>query len=158
MFEYTQNRLNNSKNRVDRFIDENLLDWANEELVRPTQKLAQEQGYSEPVIQSIKVEKDGFMKLKFIWDYKGPEGQPIAVFLEKGTKKHKIRAKGKLYGGADFLRFFSKIFNKKIFRLEVNHPGFDGREIMKKGYDQNILNLKHRVVVETNNYLMVNRL
>lgn len=155
--EYARNRLENSEKRIHNFIDENIVDWATETILIPTQHSALELGLNQNALNGMKIEKNGFMKAKMTWEYRGPKDVPLHIFLEKGFKAHDIEAIGKLLGGADHLMWVDKT-GKKLFRRKVRHPGFAGYGILEKGWGNNKDALKHRVVLEVNNFLQVNRL
>ena len=155
--QYTSNRLQNAEKRIDKFIDDNLVDWVEQEILKPTQKLAIQEGLSDNAANSMKVIKNGYLKAKLIWDYRGPNDEPLSLWLEKGTRSHIIRALGKLFGGSDFLSWIDKA-GKRLFRREVKHPGTKGKKIMERGYKQNKNQLKRRVIEETNNFLQVSKL
>lgn len=157
--EFAQNRLENSEKRVNKFIDNNLVDWAEEEVLRPAQKKAFEVGLSQNAANGMKIEKDGFMKVKLIWEYRGQNDEPLHLFLEKGFGKggYNIESRGKLFGGADSLSWIDKT-GKRIFRHKVRHPGFEGYHIMENAWKENKPHLKRRVIEEVNNFLEANRL
>lgn len=155
--EYARNRLENSEKRIQTFIDENIVDWSIENILQPTQKIALEFGLNQNALNGMEIVKDGFMKAKMIWEYRGPDDVPLHIFLEKGFKPHNIEAIGKLLGGADFLKWKDKT-GKNIFRKKVRHPGFEGYHILEKGWTENRDSLKSRIVLEVNNFLQVNRL
>ncbi len=155
--EFTKNRLANSNKRIERFIDENIVQWVEDEVLGPTQELAFAEGLSQNAIGHMEVLKDGFMKAKLRWRLIGPKEQPLHLFIERGTKPHIIQALGKLFGGADSL-MWRDAGGKPIFRKRVNHPGTEDRRIIERGWDRTKDKLKARAIRETNNFLEVNRL
>lgn len=155
--DFTRNRLENAPSRINRFIDENLEDWAREEVLRPTQDSALQVGLSQNALNGMDIVKDGFLKVKMIWVFLGPNDVPLHKFLEQGTSPHEIEALGKLFGGADALHWVDKS-GKNIFRKKVRHPGFGGYHLLENGWKNHRENLKRRVIEETNNFLEVNKL
>lgn len=155
--DFTKNRLENAERRIDKFIDENLIDWATEEVLRPTQDSALKFGLSQNALNGMNIVNDGFLKVKMTWEFRGPKNVPLHRFLETGFKEHEINAIGKILGGADYLHWVDKA-GKNIFRKRVRHPGFEGYHIMRDGWDKNREQLKRRIIEETNSFLQVNRL
>lgn len=159
-FEVAKLRLGDAEFRVDRFIDGNIEQWAEDELLQRAQKNAWSVGLSEVVIGSmwIEVQKVGLKWLvDCIWDYRGENGEPISHFLEDGVNAHPIEAKGKAFGGADFLAWMDKN-GKMVFRRKVKHPGYPGYHIMKKAATEGIPALKNRIEKETQKYIDLSRI
>ena len=123
-----------------------------DEILGPTQELAFGEGLSDAAIGNMEVRKDGFMRAKMRWSLINEDGKPLHLFLERGTKPHIIEAIGKLFGGADSLRWFLPT-GKPIFRKRVRHPGTKGMRIVERGFEQNKDNLKARGIREVNNFL-----
>jgi len=115
--EFTINRLENSEERYIKFIDSNIVDWSEQEILEPAKKRALEFGLSSNAVNGMEIEKVGLMKTVMVWEYRGPEDQPLHLFLEKGFGKggYDINARGKLFGGADHLKWKDKS-GKNIFR------------------------------------------
>jgi hypothetical protein len=127
-------RLRDAKWRIDRFIEINLDRWAEEEILQKAQKFAWEKGLSESTMAQMWIEserKGSKFIVDCVWDYRGPNDEPISKWLEHGTRGHQIIAKGKLLGGADVLRWYGKDGNP-IFRPKVQHPGTQGMKIMER--------------------------
>lgn len=157
-FDFTQNRLDNAERRVHNFIDENIVTWTDEEIGSLARKNAFDAGLKSEVATGIVTVKDGFMKAKVTWSLFNEERKPLHLFLEKGTKgPYIIRALGKIFGGADSLRWLTPN-GKPIFRKKVRHPGIEPRNIMKNAEDKGKPILQKRVATEVNNFLEVNRL
>lgn len=55
----------------------------------------------------------------------------LADMLEEGTDSHVIKAKGKLFGGADLL-MFPNADGEIIYRKKVNHPGTKAQPHMSR--------------------------
>lgn len=155
--ELTEQRLSSARDRVNKYIDQNILRWAEDEILQRAQKLAYGEGLSDKAIGSMSIEKSGFMKVTFVWDYRGPNNEPLHTFINYGFDPHIIRAKGKIVGGADALRWFAE-GGRPIFRKEVHHPGFYGRHIVERAIPEGKENLRQRIVNETENYIQVNKL
>lgn len=154
---FAKNRLENSVRRINKFIDENLEDWTTEEVLRPTQNSALQFGLSQSAINGMSIKKKGFLQVKMIWEFRGPNDVPLHRFLETGTNPHEIRALGELFGGAEALHWKDKA-GKDVFAKKVQHPGFGGYHIMENGWKNNREQLKRRIIEETNNFLQVNKL
>ena len=58
------------------------------------------------------------------------------LFVDQDTKPHRISAKGKEAGGADYLRF--KIGGTTIFRKSVFHTGTTGQQFRQKTIKRSI--------------------
>jgi hypothetical protein len=150
-------RLGDAKFRIDKFIDQNIQGWFDEEIVQRAQKLGWARGLSENSISSIYSEKVDRMKCKIVWDLEGPNGEPLAIFLEKGTRAHDIQAKGKLFGGADSLRWMSNT-GKPIFRKKVHHPGTKGMKIIERAVKEGTPELRRRINKEVKLWLQLTRI
>jgi hypothetical protein len=158
-FEFTQNRLDNSELRVNDFINDHVVEWTEEIVLLPIRNSIIQTGLSQNAANAVRVEKTGYMKAEIVWDYEGPNGEPLYEWLENGFGKggYNIKSKGKLAGGADYLRWKDSN-GKPVFRKKVRHPGFAGYGLIKKGWEANKEQLKRRAIEETNNFLEVNRL
>ena len=95
--EHTKNRIDNSEIRVERFIDQNIVDWSEQELMLPTQDAIIQIGLSQNAANAVSIVKTGFMKVKVRWDFQGPEGETLWKWLENGLGKgfNDIEEKGK---------------------------------------------------------------
>lgn len=150
-------RLGDGKFRVDKFIDQNCVQWAEEEVLTIAQKLAWNKGLSENAISAMYVEKTGFKAWDLIWDYRGPNEEPISLFLEEDTEVHDIFAKGKAFGGADMLTWVDKM-GHRVFRKKVRHPGTKGMHIIKRAWEDGKSKFQNRMVTETQKYLELTKL
>lgn len=150
--ENTRLRLESAVDRILIYIDGNLEEWATEEVVIPCQQLAWGEGLSENAVGAIKIEKTDFLKCRLVWDLFGPNGEPLSIFLEEGTKEHPIEAKGKVGGGADSLMWYDK-GGKPVFRKKVKHPGTRGKKIISRGWETGRRNLQNRIIKEANKFL-----
>lgn len=157
--EFTKNRLEKSDTRILKFIDDNIVDWAEVEILAPTRDDVIKLGLSQNAANAVTIKKTGMIKASMIWDYPGPEGEPLHLWLESGFGKggYDIVAKGKQNGGKDYLKYVDKQ-GKNVFRKKVRHPGFAGYQVIRKGWDNNKDQLKRRIIEETNNFLQVNKL
>ena len=155
--EFTKNRLQNSDVRVDKFIDENIISWSEDEILQLAQKDGFSRGLSDAVLGTMSIVKRGFMKAAIRWELRTSDGKPLHKFLEKGTDPHTIEALGKLFGGADSLMWRDSS-GRPIFRRKVNHPGTEGMFIIENAWRIGKPKLKKRIIMETNNFLEVNRL
>lgn len=159
VLEITEQRLKSAKDRVDRFIDENLVTWATEEILLPGQNDLLSSGISERGARGLKIEKTGFLKFDLIWDYRNEQGDPIHFFIEKDTRPHIIRAKGKLFGGADALHWKGPsggfIIGEDHFAQEVKHPGTRGKGLIETIRKERVPALQRRVIAETANRMEI---
>jgi len=154
--DFARLRLDSASQRVNRFIDDNLVQWATEEIIDRLKADARALELSARVQDAISYEKTDFLKGEVIFDLT-VDGQPIDEFLENGFRPHVIEAKGKGAGGADFLRWVDKN-GKTFFRRKVNHPGFEGYHFIEKGVRQTEQNLERRIIQETERFMEKERL
>ena len=68
VLEITEQRLLSTKARVDRYIDQNLMEWATEEILLPGQTDIS-RSVNEKASQGLALEKSGFMKIDLTWEY-----------------------------------------------------------------------------------------
>ena len=157
----TKQRLTSSKARIDKFIDQNIMIWATELILLPGQTNIAA-SISPKASAGLKLEKTGFMKVDLVWDFKGPEGQPLDFYLEYGTKPHRIRAKGKDAGGADMLHWKGPgggfVIGKDHFAKEVRHPGTQPKGLVQGIKDERLPNLKERIISEVNNFMEMDKI
>jgi len=156
VLELTEQRLKSSKDRVDRFINENLITWATEEVLLPGQGDIVASGLPEAAARALTIEKTGFMKFDLVWDYV-KDGKKIHFFIEFDTSPHTIRAKGKLFGGADSLHWEGPS-GKDIFAKVVQHPGTKGKGLIATIKKERQPQLKTRVISETTNRMEIEAL
>ena len=158
-FDFTLNRLENADKRRDDFIDEHIVDWSETILLSAARKKILQVGLSQAAADGITIEKTGYMKAEMTWEYRGKEDKPLHLWLEKGFGKggYDIEAKGKEYGGKDYLKFKDGK-GGNIFRKKVRHPGFFGYHIMEDSWKENRGLLQRRIIEESNNFYEVNKL
>src|SRR3990167_10329204 len=136
----TKTRLLSAKGRVDRFIDQNIMLWATEEVLLPGQTDIAN-NISPRASEALSLEKTGFMKVDLVWDFRSEEGAPIHFFLEYGTRPHRIIAKGALFGGKNALHWKSST-GKDVFAKSVQHPGTQPRNIIEQIKDERFPDLR----------------
>ena len=102
------------------------------------------------------------MKIDLVWNFKGPEGQPLDFYLEYGTKPHIIRPKGKDAGGADMLHWKGPsggfIIGKDHFAKIVRHPGTQPKGLIQGIKDERLPNLRERIISEVNNFMELDKI
>ena len=64
----TKQRITSAKGRVDKYIDQNILTWATEEILLPGHTDIQK-SVSSAAAEGLKLEKTGFMKIDLTWEY-----------------------------------------------------------------------------------------
>jgi len=156
-FQLTRLRLNSSKNRTDKFIDQNILDWATTTVLQTIRDNMLKSGLSQNAANALSIEKKGFMAVELVWDYRGPNGEPLHFFIEEDTRPHEIRAKGQIAGGADVLRWRGA-GGGFVFAKSVQHPGTKGKHLVKQGWEETKENLAARVREETSNKMEIEQL
>lgn len=161
VLELTEQRLKSAKDRVDRFINENLITWATEEVLLPGQGDIVSSGLPEAAARALTLDKTGFMKFDLVWDYV-VDGKKVHFFIEFGTGPHTIRAKGKLFGGADSLHWKGPtggfVIGKDIFAKKVEHPGTKRRDLISTIRKERLPQLKTRIIAETANRMEIEAL
>lgn len=150
-------RLNSAKTRSDKFIDQNLLDWATETILLPIRDNMIKSGLSQNAANALTLEKKGSLKVDLVWDYRDAEGNPLHFFIEEDTSPHVIEAKGKISGGADALRW-QGAGGGFIFRKRVQHPGTKGKHLVRQGWEETRPFLISRIAAETTNKVEIDRL
>jgi len=157
----TKQRLTSSKARIDKFIDQNIMMWATELILLPGQTNIAA-SISPKASSGLSLEKTGFMTVDLVWNFKGPEGQPIDFYLEYGTKPHIIRPKGKDGGGADMLHWKGPsggfIIGKDHFAKIVRHPGTQPKRLVHGIRDERLPNLQERIISEVNNFVEMDKI
>ena len=156
LLEYTISRLRQTRDRVNSFIDRNIVDWAQTEMLTPAQKDLLQAGLSQEALDGLSINKIGFMKISLAWRYV-KEGKPIHFYIEYDTRPHWIEAKGRLHGGSDFLTWTGKD-GRQMFAKKVYHPGTTGKHLIENAAKEYKPFLKQRIITETNNFMKVNRL
>jgi hypothetical protein len=147
----TKQRLFSIETRVNNYIDQNIIQWATEEILLPGQTDIAN-SVSQRASEALSLEKSGFMKVDLVWDFRSEEGAPIHFFLEFGTRPHEIRAKGKDNGGADALHWTGPSGESRYAKV-VQHPGTQARELISQIKEERIPDLRRRIVDETQNYM-----
>jgi hypothetical protein len=147
----TKQRLFSNKIRIDKFIDNNIVQWATEEILLPAQTDIAN-SVSQRAAEGLTIEKTGPMKIDLKWDFRGENGEPIHFFLEYGTRPHEIRAKGKEHGGADALHWTGPSGESRYAKV-VQHPGTQGRELIGQIKEERLPNLRQRILDETQNHM-----
>ena len=147
----TKQRLFSIETRVIKYIDQNIMQWATEEILLPGQTDIAN-SVSQRASEALSLEKSGFMKVDLVWDFRSEEGAPIHFFLEYGTRPHEIRAKGKDHGGADALHWTGPSGESRFAKV-VQHPGTQARELISQIKEERVPDLKRRIVDETQNYM-----
>lgn len=160
VLELTEQRLLSAKARADRFIDQNLMEWATEEILLPGQ-IDIAQSVNQKAADGLALEKSGFMKVDLTWEYI-VDGKPVHFYLEYGTSPHIIRPKGKDSGGADWLHWKGPtggfVIGKDHFAKLVKHPGTKAKNLVEGIKEERIPKLQERIVKETTNFLKVDSL
>jgi hypothetical protein len=149
----TKQRLFSNKIRIDKFIDNNIIQWATEEILLPAQTDIAN-SVSQRAAEALTIEKTGIMKIDLKWDFRGENGEPIHFFLEYGTQPHTIKAKGKEHGGADALHWTGPSGEDRFAKV-VQHPGTQGRELISQIKEERLPNLKQRILDETQNHMEI---
>lgn len=152
----TRLRLDSASQRADRFIDNNITSWVNEEITENIRDTVRSLGLSERVVNAITTEKIGFMKADVVFDLRGPNDEPLDEFLENGFAPHDIVAKGKEQGGADVLSWIDQ-FGTRRFARSVRHPGFRGYHFMEIGERQYTPELTRRIETEVTEFMQKER-
>ena len=146
----TKQRLTSATERVERYIDDNIIVWATETVLLPAQSNL-ETSISQRAAQALSLEKTGFMKFDLVWDLRGDNGEPLHFFLEFGTRPHVIKAKGKEHGGADALHWTGPS-GEGVFAKIVNHPGSKKHVgLIQRIKDERMPALQAKIVSETQN-------
>jgi len=146
----TKQRLESATDRVERYIDDNIMVWATETILLPAQSNL-ETSISQRAAQALSLEKTGFMKFDLVWDLRGENGEPLHFFLEFGTRPHVIKSKGKEHGGADALHWTGPS-GEGVFAKIVNHPGSSKHVgLIQRIKEERMPALQAKVVSETQN-------
>ncbi len=143
----TKERIKSSKTRIEQYIDNNLLRWAEDTALPKVKSNGFSKGLSSNSVDAITVKKTGFMAVSIVWDLKTDDGKPLDMILEEGTKPHDIEARF-----AKFLRFFDQQGNP-IFRKKVNHPGTAALNIFKDSKETVESIMDEKISNEVTNYL-----
>ena len=147
----TKQRLFSIETRVNNYIDQNIIQWATEEILLPGQTDIAN-SVSQRASEALSLEKSGFMKVDLVWDFRSEEGAPIHFFLEFGTRPHEIRAKGKDNGGADALHWTGPSGESRYAKV-VQHPGTQARELISQIKEERVPDLRQRIIDETQRFM-----
>ena len=147
-------RLGDLEFRVDNYISENLITWAEDTILELAQKKAFARGLSDSVIGSMYITQSGSMKISLIWDYRGPNNEPISLWLERGTIPHNIP---KDVFNSKVLSWVGKD-GKRIFRRKVRHPGTKPMNICKDAISEGKPLLSKRIKREVEKYLKADQI
>ena len=157
-FDLTKQRLESAKDRVTRFVDQNILIWGMEEVLLPAQ-IDLRNSINERASNALSLEKTGVIKIELVWDLRGDDGEPLHFFLEHGTAPHVIVPKKD--GGVLAWKGPSGgfVIGEMIFAKRVNHPG----SIKHVGLVQGILDerkpkLMKRIISETINRMEIDKI
>jgi len=156
VLEETITRLKFSQERVQKFIDRNIMEWADQEILQPARDDMLKAGLSQQAANGLNLDKTGFMKVSLVWEYI-KDGKPIHFYIEYDTRPHWIYPKGKLHAGADMLSWMGKN-GVRVFARRVYHTGTTGKMLCHNAAKQYTPFLKQRIITETNAYLAVNQL
>ena len=155
-----EQRLSSAKDRIRKYIDQNIMIWATEEVLLPGQSDIAA-SVSQRASDGLSLEKSGFMKVELVWNFRGDDNQPIHFYLEYGTKPHRIEAKGKMSGGADWLHWKGPsggfVIGKDHFAKEVRHPGTEPKMLIHGIRDERLPALEKRIASEVQNHLEIDK-
>jgi len=150
----TKQRLSSAIDRVERYIDDNIMVWATETILLPAQSNL-ETSINARAADALSLEKSGFMKIDLVWDLRGDNGEPLHFYLEFGTRPHTIESKGKEHGGADALHWTGPS-GKNIFAKIVNHPGSKKHVgLIQRIKEERVSSLQARIISEVQNKIEV---
>ena len=147
----TKQRLFSIETRVNKYIDQNIMQWGTEEILLPGQTDIAN-SISQRASEALSLEKTGYMKIDLVWDFRSEEGAPIHFFLEYGTRPHEIRAKGREHGGADALHWTGPSGESRFAKV-VQHPGTQARELISQIKEERLPDLRRRIIDETQTYM-----
>ena len=152
-FDLTKQRLQSAKDRVNRFIDQNIMQWAMETVLLPARTNI-EQSINIRAAEALTLQKSGYMKVDLVWDFRNEEGAPIHFFLEYGTRPHQIKAKGRDNGGADALHWTGPSGESRYAKV-VQHPGTQARELISQIKEERMPDLRQRIIDETQRFMEI---
>lgn len=166
-FDLTALRLESAPFRLTQYITLNLENWVRQTILEEIVRAAH--GYEAIYRQNLRIERTGPLAFNIVFSYTGSNGEPLAgVFLERGTKPHKIRSRYKLFlrwftqtAAAKFFPQFNKVrgnIQQVHFAKEVNHPGTTGLQAMSIGAQYGMPKLMTKIIAETNRFLQETRM
>lgn len=156
MLEETIARLKLAKERTNKYIDRNIFEWAEQEILQPAKDDMLKAGLSQNAADGLRLEKTGFMRVSLIWEYR-KDGKPIHFYIEYDTRPHQILPRGKTSGGSDWLTWIGAN-GRRRFAKRVYHTGTTGKYLVHNAVKEYSPFLKQRVIEETNNFMQVNQL
>ena len=149
-FDLTKQRLQSAKDRVNRFIDQNIMQWAMETVLLPARANI-EQSINIRAAEALTLQKSGYMKVDLVWNLRSEDGAPLHYYLEFGTGPHQIRAKGREHGGADALHWTGPSGESRFAKV-VQHPGSKKHVGLVDGIkEERMPALRERIISETQN-------
>lgn len=149
-FDLTKQRLQSAKDRVNRFIDQNIMHWAMETVLLPARANI-EQSINIRAAEALTLQKSGYMKVDLVWNLRSEDGAPLHYYLEFGTGPHQIRAKGREHGGADALHWTGPSGESRFAKV-VQHPGSQKHVGLVDGIkEERMPALRERIISETQN-------
>ena len=149
-FDLTKQRLQSAKDRVNRFIDQNIMQWAMETVLLPARANI-EQSINIRAAEALTLQKSGYMKVDLVWNLRSEDGAPLHYYLEFGTSPHQIRAKGREHGGADALHWTGPSGESRFAKV-VQHPGSQKHVGLVDGIkEERMPALRERIISETQN-------
>lgn len=119
-------RLESLEFRTEAFIDSICVDVFIREVQDPLKEIATSKGHAQRFIDSIQVKKMAFMTPAIGLGYTDSKGNPLGIWLEKGTKPHRIPKLGKV----TMLKFYWEKLGKWVKFPHVMHPGFIGYHLL----------------------------
>lgn len=144
---------------------QNLELWTKETIVEEIVRSAH--GHESLYRANITIVRTGPLSVNIEFEY-NKNNKPIGIFLERGTKPHKIfpRIKKALHwvttqAARPFFPQFNKVkgnINRDHFALMVNHPGTTGLRAMDLGAQYGMPKLMKRIIVETNQFLQESKI
>ncbi len=150
----TKQRLQSAKERIDRFIDQNIMQWTMETVLLPA-RTDLENSINNRAAEALTLQKSGYMKVDLVWDLRSEEGAPLHFYLEFGTGPHTIRAKGREHGGADALHWTGPSGESRFAKV-VQHPGSQKHVGLVDGIkEERLPALRERIISETQNRMEI---
>ncbi len=145
-------RLGDAEQRINDYIDKNIVNWFIQEVLDPTKKLATSRGHSQKFIDALTVVKLAPLKvalaLEEIW---GPNQIPLHDMLEEGWGEGGYEIYGNPYN-AWTDQSGSHVINSKT--KPIFHPGFRGYNIKESVYNWGFIErFQQRIVDETTDYM-----
>ncbi len=104
-------------------ISQFLVGWTDLTIGEIARGLASAVGLGSHVVRTIETVRTGYLDVEVQWNYK-PDGKPVALWLELGTKPHDIEG--------DPLSWIDKRTGDRRFAMRVHHPGFAGYGILER--------------------------